>query len=121
MVEQIGSGISRIRQSIQEAGLVEPYFNLEGMFSVTLYRPFNFELWIDIYWKEKLNNSQYQILIQIHKNNHISKSNLLTLVGISKTAIDKNINKLKELGILERIGGDRGGYWKVIKKKSEGG
>ena len=121
MVEQIGSGISRIRQSIQEAGLLEPYFNLEGMFSVTLYRPFNFELWIDIYWKEKLNNSQYQILIQIHKNNHISKSKLLTLVGISKTAIDKNINKLKELGILERIGGDRGGYWKVIKKKSAGG
>ena len=121
MVEQIGSGITRIRQSINEASLEEPIFNLEGMFSVTLYRPFDFENWIDIFWKNVLNNSQYQILIQIHKNNHISKSNLLPLIGISKTAIDKNIDKLKEMGILERIGSDRGGFWKIIPKRGLGG
>ena len=91
------------------------------MFSVTLYRPFDFEICIDIYWKKILNNSQYQILIEIHKNNHISKSNLLPLIGISKTAIDKNIDKLKELGILERIGSDRGGTWRVIPKRDIGG
>ena len=39
MVEQIGSGISRIREEIQKRGLPNPEFNTEGMFSVIFTRP----------------------------------------------------------------------------------
>jgi len=42
-------------------------------------------------------------------------------IKLSKTAIDNNIDKLKELGILERRGSDRGGSWKIIYKRSIGG
>ena len=35
-------------------------------------------------------------------------------IGISTTAIDKNIEKLKGLGILVRVGPDRGGYWEIV-------
>jgi ATP-dependent DNA helicase RecG len=37
-------------------------------------------------------------------------------INISETAIQNNIAKLKSRGILERVGADKGGYWKIIKK-----
>ena len=38
-------------------------------------------------------------------------------IGISTTAIDNNIKTLKEKDIIERIGSDRTGYWKIMIKK----
>ena len=38
------------------------------------------------------------------------------ILNISDTAVDKNILKLKNLGIIERIGPDKGGYWEVARK-----
>jgi len=117
LVEQIGSGINRIKNAMVEASLEEPLFNLDGMFSVTLFRPISFEKLMETYWSPFLNNSQYQILWEIYRNNKITKSQLIPILGIGKTAIDKNIEKLKELGILERIGSDRSGSWKIIPKR----
>ena len=51
----------------------------------------------------------------IKANPRISKRELSDKVGISTTAIDKNINKLKDKGLLKRIGPDKGGHWEVIK------
>jgi biotin operon repressor len=38
-------------------------------------------------------------------------------IGISKRAILKQIDKLKEQGRLRRIGPAKGGYWEVIEKE----
>lgn len=35
--------------------------------------------------------------------------------GEGKAAVPKYIVKLKTAGIIERIGADRGGYWRVIE------
>ena len=35
-------------------------------------------------------------------------------IGISTTAIDKNIKSLKDKKIIKRIGSDRSGHWKLI-------
>lgn len=121
MVEQIGSGISRMKKVMKEANLEEPVFNLDGMFSVTFIRPVSIERLIETYWEPFINNSQYNILWAINKNNKISKRELSENIQLSKTAIDKNIDKLKDLGILERIGSDRGGYWRIIPKRYIGG
>lgn len=121
MVEQIGSGISRIKKAMKEANLEEPIFNLEGMFSVTFIRPVSIERLIETYWEPFINNNQYNILWAINRNNKISKRELADHVEISKTAIDNNIEKLKQMGILERVGSDRGGHWKIILKRYIGG
>jgi ATP-dependent DNA helicase RecG len=36
-------------------------------------------------------------------------------LNLSTKAIEKNIKQLKELKLIERIGPDKGGYWKVTK------
>ena len=43
----------------------------------------------------------------------ISKQELSNKIGISTTAIDKNIAQLKKKDFLRRIGPDKGGYWLV--------
>jgi len=35
-------------------------------------------------------------------------------IGISTTATDKNLAKLKRKGVLRRIGPARGGHWEVV-------
>ncbi len=40
-------------------------------------------------------------------------SEMAKKIGISKRKIFDNLNKLKELNKLERIGPNKGGYWKV--------
>lgn len=45
----------------------------------------------------------------------ISRKKLSQVLGISPSAIQKHIKKLKENGTLIRIGGAKGGWWKVVK------
>ena len=65
---------------------------------------------------ERLAESQKRILKLIKENPYISKKELSKTIGISTTAIDKNITRLKKKGLLKRIGPDKGGYWEVVKK-----
>ena len=64
---------------------------------------------------EKLAESQKKILDLAKINPYTSKKELSDKIGISTTAIDKNIAKLKQKGLLKRIGPDKGGYWKILK------
>ena len=36
-------------------------------------------------------------------------------IGINTTSIDKNIEKLKQKGLLKSIGPAKGGYWEIIE------
>jgi ATP-dependent DNA helicase RecG len=120
LVEKVGSGISRIREEMNKAGLPAPTFSLEGIFTAKFYRPLNFERFAGTFWSSFITNAQLDILREINLNNKISKRELSGYVKLSKTAIDNNINKLKDMGLLERTGSDRGGRWKIIFKAAGG-
>lgn len=109
MVEQIGSGINRMIDLMKLERLTPPEFSTDGMFTVTLRRPFDFEKWVNK-WVNKLSEKQLLILENIHKNNEIKKSELQGITGFSATALDNNIELLKKEGFLEREG-TKGGYW----------
>lgn len=111
MVEQIGSGIGRIKDLMYEQGLPVPQFSFDGMFTVTLNRPFDFEKWVNK-WVDKLTDNRVAILKAIHSDNKITKKELESIVGIGSTAMDNNLSVLKELGLLDRIG-TKGGNWVI--------
>ncbi|MEQ9218908.1 MAG: ATP-binding protein [Cyclobacteriaceae bacterium] len=115
LVEQIGSGVGRIRDLMEEAGLPAPGFMLEGMFTVTLLRPVDFETWINS-WKDHLTENRVRILELIHQDTKVTKEFLSSSIGVSTTAIDNNIKWLRQEGFVERIGGDKKGIWKIIYK-----
>ena len=49
----------------------------------------------------------------MEKNPQITQSEICRLTGLGRTAITRRISKLKEANIIERIGSDRNGYWKI--------
>ena len=65
--------------------------------------------------------SQQRILILIRANPRISKREMADSIGISTTAIDKNIIALKDKGLLQRIGSDKTGYWALLENAHDGG
>ncbi len=62
----------------------------------------------------RLVESQIKILLLVSENAKITKKEMAKVIGISSTSIDKNIEKLKSLGVLKRIGPDKGGYWEIV-------
>lgn len=115
LVEQIGSGIMRIRDAMNEAGLLPPVFNVEGIFSVALFKPVDFDEWL-IANKSSLGETKLSILRLINDNPTISKLIIEKSIGINKSAIDKHISAMKESGLLIRVGAAKGGRWKITPK-----
>ena len=62
----------------------------------------------------ELVESQIKILLMVIETPRISKREMSEVIGISTTAIDKNIEKLKSLGVLRRVGTATGGHWEVV-------
>src|SRR5690606_30834699 len=60
--------------------------------------------------------SSEKIIRLIQQNTQITIKELAGQIGISTRAIEKNIAKLKSENRIERIGGDKGGHWKIIEK-----
>lgn len=64
----------------------------------------------------KLVENQLKIVFLILEDEKISKNRMSEILNISDTAVDKNISKLKNLGIIKRVGFAKGGHWEVIEK-----
>jgi len=61
----------------------------------------------------EVTGNQKLIIENVVKNSQITTKELSFLIGISERKIKENISKLKSKGILERVGPDKGGYWRV--------
>ena len=65
---------------------------------------------------DRLGENRLKIIELMQNNKHISITDLSKLIGISTTAIEKNIKYLKKNKLIKRIGSAKGGYWEVIIK-----
>ena len=63
-----------------------------------------------------LTKSQVRILASIRDNPNINRSQLMLELHLSKATVDTAISKLKQLGFIERVGADKNGYYKILKK-----
>ena len=59
-------------------------------------------------------NRRIQIVTIIQDNPKITTTELAEVLQTTRRTIARDINILKEKGAIERIGGDKGGYWNVI-------
>ena len=63
---------------------------------------------------ENFTPNQIKILDAIRQNSKISAVKLSQMIGISSRKIEENIKKLKQMGVLRRVGSAKGGYWEII-------
>jgi len=59
-----------------------------------------------------------KILSLIKDNPKITQEELSKQTGLTRRGIEWNLSKLKEKGILKRVGPDKGGYWEIEKIKN---
>ena len=57
-----------------------------------------------------------KILKSIQNNPYITHRDLADLLGLSEDGVFYNIKKLKQQGLLRRVGPDKGGYWEIVKE-----
>lgn len=125
-VEKYGTGFVRIRKWLQD------YPNLE--YQIEDLGDFIRVLLTESRQKEKImkddpvndpvsdpvsdpvNDRQNQIIQFIRKDKNITRKALAAKCGISVETIKRDIRKLKEMGLLKRMGSDKTGYWEVIIK-----
>ncbi len=131
LVEKAGTGIKRIRDEMKSYKLPNPKIDTdENWFNMIFKRPQDsFEDRIfgkkrkEKKWSERLGEklgarlgeNEEKILDLIIKDNYITTKELSDKIGISTTAIDNNIAKLKQKGILKRIGPAKGGHWEITE------
>jgi len=61
--------------------------------------------------------AQQQILSFMIQNPEITAVQIAEIIGITKRRVESNIRRLKVLGLIERVGADKNGYW-VVKSQS---
>ena len=65
---------------------------------------------------DTVNERQKELLHLISVNNKITMSELSKKLKVARLTVIRDISKLKDLGLVERIGPDKTGYWEIRKK-----
>lgn len=117
LVEQVGSGIGRIQDLMKAAGLPEPDFRKDGFFTVILKRPAQISVHTTQKTTQKTTRKTADRIIEILLlSPKASRSEIAQAIGdITEDGVKYQLNKLKKHGIIERVGPDKGGFWKVVK------
>ena len=61
----------------------------------------------------KITLRQEKILQLIRADNSLSREAISKQLEVSDSSVYRDIEKLKKIGKLEHIGGNKGGYWKM--------
>jgi ATP-dependent DNA helicase RecG len=117
LVENVGSGLRRIRDTMKADGLVEPIIEAdEHWFTVTFTRK------PEITGKKGAEEprvktrvkTRVKILELMRANPSVTRVEIAQHIGITLKGADWQIANLKKDGTIKRIGPDKGGCWEVL-------
>ena len=63
---------------------------------------------------DRVPDNQRSIVDLLRENSNYTTAELAQKVGISQRKVKENLRKLKEMGLLNRLGTAKGGYWEVV-------
>jgi ATP-dependent DNA helicase RecG len=124
-IESFGTGLKRITEACEAAGVKVGFQMLKLGFAVVFYRPDEkFEISTDtdvgvnvgrnVGTNSGVNETQGKILSLISDNPHLTAKQLGGFLGISKRRAESNLKVLKEKNLIRRIGATKNGYWEII-------
>ena len=115
LVEYVGSGVMRMRESMKEEKLPAPDFDLKGMFCITLTRPLLTE-YDEIDGKyEELSENHKIVLNMIDENKRVTSREIGEKLSITDRQVRSLMQQLREMGFIDRMGSNRAGYWELKK------
>ena len=131
VIENRHTGIKTMIDEMKKANLPEPIFKNEREdFSVTFFNGEYPEYYPEELQKEKnvtinvtknvttnvtikLEKIESKIIELLKNNSKMTQEELAKEIGVVPMTIKRNMNKLKEKGIIERVGSSKKGYWRV--------
>jgi ATP-dependent DNA helicase RecG len=119
LVEKVGTGIMRMNHAMKEYNLGKPVMEAdENWFTIIFKRPElereSFEGRGKTTPQKTTQKTTQKILGLIKENPDITRRELASIIGISEDGIKYHLTNLKNMGSLERIGPDKGGYWRIV-------
>ena len=63
-----------------------------------------------------LSDAVWDVYQELMEDGHASAATVGSHLGISDRMVRKHISVLRDAGIIERVGGNKTGYWKLLKK-----
>lgn len=110
-VQEFGEGVDRIYREMSDAGLPNPEYKLNSfLLTATIWNRVTENVADNVVDKHGM-----KVLEYIRETPTITLAMLATKLSVTKRTVDRVIKELKEQGIIERVGSDRKGYWKIIK------
>ncbi len=116
LIEEVGSGIGRIIESLKSQGLPEPEFKEEqGGFSVRFYK--------DIYTEENLrkmglNERQIKAVMYVKEKGKITNKEYIKEFLVSRQTATRDLTELVNKGLFEFRGrGKRDAYYTLVEAK----
>ena len=132
-IEAWGRGYEKIMKAFDKANLKRPEFTVEqGGVTAMIHREIFMSVRGDkhsnqIRIKADTEPKQYEqssekgsektrdrIVCEMKENPSVTINELATMLSISDRAVSKHLKKLREEGIIRRVGADRGGSWEVM-------
>ncbi|MDP2921212.1 MAG: ATP-binding protein [Candidatus Omnitrophota bacterium] len=107
-IEKWGSGLKRIYDECRAAGVPVELEALKSGFVVTFYRP-KTEV------KQKtVEKTVEKILALIKENPGVTQQEISKKTGLTRRGIEWNLKRMKDEGLIHRIGPDKGGHWEIL-------
>ena len=132
-IEQMGTGIMRMKKAAKEANVAEPEFELSGFFKTTFKRTYaqwvaessesymivsdrqaiasDYERLASDRQAIKASDRKHLILTHIDTHKKATASELSSLLGLSKVRVRAILQKMADDGIIEKIGNNRYSYY----------
>lgn len=118
LMERRGSGLRKIIDQYPEDA-APSFRSTEQSFVVTLknlnYAKLSTPRGDDVGVDNGDENNVNLILNAISEDPKITQKNIAIKTGLSTRTVSREIRKLRNTGILKRIGSDRSGYWEIVK------
>jgi ATP-dependent DNA helicase RecG len=123
-IERMGTGTGDMIRLCQAAGLPEPTFSYRDGFVLTIARPSmeksgdSGEMPGKTEGKTEgktIGRAGQRIIRLIKKNPQITVPEMAMNLGVTESAVEKQIRKLREQEIIGRIGPAKGGHWEILK------
>jgi len=106
LMEKVGTGIRRVMDLCKNNGNNLEIFKEENYYTVELFSND----------KKTVEKTVEKIIGLIEGNSKITQNQIAKLTGLTMRGVEWNLKNLREKGLIERIGGAKGGHWKVNEK-----
>ena len=70
---------------------------------------------VSLYEDEKKRRSLL-FLEEISKNPNVTQAELASILKYQRSSVSESMSKIQALGILKRVGPDKGAHWEIVKE-----